>query len=126
MSVEELEATKQYLLENLDKSFIEASQASFATLVLFIKKPNGGLRFCINYYKLNSLTQKNRYSLPLINKTLTRISRAKVFIKLDIRQAFHRIRINPQSKELTIFRTRYGAYKYKILLFGLINGPATY
>src|SRR5208282_5701230 len=126
MSVEELEATKQYLLENLDKGFIEASQAPFAAPVLFVKKPNGGLRFCIDYRKLNSLTRKDRYPLPLIDETLARISRAKVFTKLDIRQAFHRIRIDPSSEDLTTFRTRYGSYKRKVLPFGLTNGPATF
>jgi hypothetical protein len=55
-----------------------------------------------------------------------RIGKAKVFTKLDIRQAFHRIRMNPESEELTTFRTRYGQYKCKVLPFGLTNGPATY
>jgi hypothetical protein len=54
------------------------------------------------------------------------ISRAKIFTKLDIRQAFHRIRIDPQSEEYTTFCICYGAYKCKVLPFGLTNGPATY
>jgi hypothetical protein len=45
---------------------------------------------------------------------------------LDIRQAFHRIRIDPESEEYTTFRIRYGSYKYKVLPFGLCNRPATY
>jgi transposase InsO family protein len=126
MSLEELEATKRYLLDNLGKGFIEPSQAPFAAPVLFVKKPNGGLRFCIDFRKLNNLTRKDRYPLPLIDETLARISRAKIFTKLDIRQAFHRIRMDPKSEELTTFRTRYGSYKCKVLPFGLTNGPATY
>ena len=54
------------------------------------------------------------------------MNRAKVFTKLDIRQAFHRIRMDPESVDLTTFRTRYGSYKCKVLPFGLTNGPATY
>ena len=125
-TTEELLATKQYLLDNLDKGFIDHSYSPFASPVLFIAKPNGGLRFCINYQKLNEFTRKDRYPLPLIDKLLTRITRAKVFTKLDIRQAFHRIRIDPDLEELTTFRTRYGSYKCKVLPFGLTNGPATY
>ena len=34
--------------------------------------------------------------------------------------------MDPTSKELTTFRTRYGTYKYKVLPFGLTNRPATY
>ena len=125
-STEELKATKQYLLDNLGKGFIEASQAPYASPILFVKKPSGGLRFCIDFRKLNALTRKDRYPLPLIDETLARISRAKIFTKLDIRQAFHRIRMDPTSEDLTTFRTRYGAYKCKVLPFGLTNGPATY
>ena len=125
-SSEELKILKQYLIDNLSKGFIEASQAPFAAPVLFVKKPGGGLRFCIDFRKLNAITRKDQYPLPLIDETLARLGKAKIFTKLDIRQAFHRIRIHPDSEELTTFRTRYGSYKCKVLPFGLTNGPSTY
>jgi hypothetical protein len=59
MTIEELLAIKEYLLENLYKGFIVPSSAPFASLVLFVAKPNGSLCFCVDYYKLNSLTKKN-------------------------------------------------------------------
>jgi hypothetical protein len=125
-SAVELKKVKQYITKNLDKRFINTSQASFASSILFVKKKDSSLRFCINYRKLNNLTYKDRYPLPLISKTLARITRAKIFTKLDIQQAFHRIRISPESEELTTFQTRYKAYKCKVLPFSLTNGPATY
>ena len=126
MSVTELEEVKRYLLDNLNKGFIEPSQSPFAAPVLFVKKANGSLRFCIDYRKLNQLTRKDRYPIPLLDETLARLGRAKVFTKLDIRQAFHCIRMDPDSEELTTFYTHYRAYKYKVLLFGLTNRPVTY
>jgi len=126
MSTTELQAVKEYLLDNLSKGFIAPSQAPFASPVLFVKKPNGSLRFCINYRKLNAITRKDQYLLPLIDETLARISRAKIFTKLNIRQAFYRIRIDPALEDLTTFRTRYGSFKYKVLPFGLTNRPATF
>ena len=57
---------------------------------------------------------------------LARLGKAKIFTKLNIRQAFHRIRIDPESEELTTFQTRYSTYKYKVLPFRLTNRPATY
>jgi hypothetical protein len=125
-STEELVVLKKYLLENLDKGFIEPSQAPYSSPVLFVKKPNGSLRFCIDFRKLNAITRKDRYPLPLIDETLARLTNAKIFTKLDIRQAFHRIRMAAESEDLTTFRTRYGSYKCKVLPFGLTNGPATY
>jgi hypothetical protein len=125
-SLEELLATKKFLDENLLTGFITASQASYASPILFVQKPNGQLRFCIDFRKLNSITRKDRYPLPLIDETLARIGQAKIFTKLDIRQAFHRIRMNPESENLTTFRTRYGQYKCRVLMEGLTNGPATF
>jgi hypothetical protein len=125
-STTELQAIKQYLVDNLHKGWIEPSQAPFSSPVLFVKKPDGSLRFCVDYRKLNMLTKKDCYPLPLIDETLARLTKAKVYTKLDIRQDFHRIRMAPDAEELTTFRTRYGSYKYRVLPFGLTNGPATY
>jgi RNase H-like domain found in reverse transcriptase/Reverse transcriptase (RNA-dependent DNA polymerase) len=125
-SAEELQACKQYLVDNLSKGFIAPSQSPFAAPIIFARKANGGLRFCVDYRKLNAVTRKDRYPLPLLDETLARISKARIFTKLDIRQAFHRVHIDPASEDLTTFRTRYGCYKYKVVLFWLTNEPATY
>jgi hypothetical protein len=107
MFTEQLVALKEYLTENLRKEWIVSSGAEYGSPVLFAKKPNGGLRLCVNYRELNARIRKNTYPLPLIGETLERISRARVYIKLNIRQAFHRIRISEESENLTIFRTRF-------------------
>jgi hypothetical protein len=73
-SIDKLCTTKQYLVDNLGKGFIILSQALYASPILFVKKPSRGLRFYINFWKLNTLTRKDRYPLPLINETLARIS----------------------------------------------------
>jgi hypothetical protein len=64
----ELLATKQYIVENLGKGFINSSQAPFASLILFVKKPSSGLRFCIDFRRLNAITHKDQYPLPLIDE----------------------------------------------------------
>lgn len=125
-SIEELEAAKKYINENLHKGFIVASSAPYASPILMARKPGGGLRFCVDYRKLNAITKKDRYPLPLIDETLQRLSKAKIFTKLDIRQGFHRIRMHPDSEDLTTFRTRYGSFKFRVLPFGLTNGPAAF
>jgi len=42
------------------------------------------LQFCVDFCRLNNLTCKDRYPLPLIDETLARLAKAKVYIKLDI------------------------------------------
>ena len=84
-SIDELRMTKQYLVDSLEKGFIISSQVLYASLILFVKKPSGDLRFYIDFWKLNALTRKDRYLLSLINETLTKISQVKIFTKLNIR-----------------------------------------
>ena len=85
MTTAELEETKRYVLDNLHKGFIEPSQAPFAAPILFVKKADSSLRLYIDFRKLNEITCKDRYPLPLIDKLLARLSKAKVYTKLDIR-----------------------------------------
>ena len=61
-----------------------SSKAPFALPVLFARKSDGSLRFYMDYQKLNALTKKNQYPLLLIDETLARLSKAKIFTKLDI------------------------------------------
>ncbi len=73
MSEEELLLIKKYLQEHLNKDFIESSTTSYAFLILFAKKLNEELRFCVNYRKLNAIIKKNKYSISLIAKTIAKL-----------------------------------------------------
>jgi hypothetical protein len=70
-SVEELEATKKYLQDNLEKGSIEHSQSPFASPILCVRKANGDLRVCVDYQKLNAITRKDAYPIPRIDKLLS-------------------------------------------------------
>ena len=108
--LEKFDLLKDTLYEYLNRGFIMPSKITYTLPVLFIPKLNSGWRFCVDYRKLNRIIKKDKYLLPLINKTFRRIIKIKVFIKLDIRYVFHRIRIYLDSEALTAFGTRYKAY----------------
>lgn len=126
MSQDELKVLKKYLEENLAKGFIRLSNSPAAAPVLFVKKPSGGLRFCVDYRGLNDITIKNRYPLPLIKETLDRLSRAKYFTKLDVIAAFNRLRLKEGEEWKGAFQTRYGLYEYLVMPFGLHGAPAKF
>ena len=126
MSREELLVLRTTLTEYLDKGFIRVSNSPAAAPVLFVRKPGGGLRFCVDYRGLNQITKKDRYPLPLIYETLRSISKAKWFTKLDVIAAFHKIRIAEGDEWKTAFRTRYGLYEWMVTPFGLANAPSTF
>ena len=88
MPLERLDLLRQTLLAHLNNGFIVPSKAAYTSPVLFAPKPSGGWRFCIDYRRLNVLPKKDKYPSQLIEETFRRVCRAKVFTKLDIRQAF--------------------------------------
>lgn len=126
MSREELLVLRQQLTSYLDKGFIRVSKSSASAPVLFARKPGGGLRFCVDYRALNAITKKDRYPLPLIHETLSQISKARWFTKVDVIQAFHKIRIAEGDEWKTAFRTRFGLYEWLVTPFGLANAPSTF
>lgn len=93
ISQDELKCLKKYLEEHLDKGFIRASSSPAASPVLFARKPRGGLRFCVDYRQLNTMTIKNRYLLSLIKETLERICKAKIYSKINIIAVFNHLRM---------------------------------
>lgn len=126
MSENELLVLRKTLNDYLSKGFIRVSKSPAAAPVLFVKKPGGGLRFCVDYRGLNQITKKDRYPLPLIQETLKTIGQAKWFTKLDVVAAFHKIRIQPGDEWKTAFRTRYGLFEWMVTPFGLANAPSNF
>jgi hypothetical protein len=122
MSENELKVLRKYLIEHLNKGFIRPSSSP----VIFVKNPGSGLRFCVDYRKLNEITIKNRYPIPLIQETLNRLNKAKYYTKLDIIAAFNRIRIARGQEHLTAFQTREGLFEYLVMPFGMANAPSTF
>jgi len=121
MSSYKLQKIKEYLEENLKKKFITLSKASFASSILFVKKKDDSLRFCVNYWKLNALIKRDRYSILLINEVLARIQDSKYLIQLDIIIMFNKLCMSTESENLITFVTFFDVYKYKVMLFELIN-----
>lgn len=126
LSPRELEELRKYLDENTRNGRIRPSKSPAGAPILFVPKRDGSLRLCVDYRGLNKVTIKNRYPLPLISEILDRISGSQFFSKIDVKDAYYRIRIKEGDEWKTAFRTRYGHYEYLVMPFGLTNAPATF
>jgi len=85
----ELDILQKYFLKNLALSKICKFISLVNALMLFVLKSDNNLRMCIDYYDLNVITIKNKYSLPLIKKTLNRLINAVYFTKLNLKNAYY-------------------------------------
>jgi hypothetical protein len=110
----------------LAKGFIHTSVSPVVSLVLFAKKPGKGFCFCIDYYTLNTIIIKNYYLLPLIQEILVRLSKAKIYTKLDVIIVFNHIYIIERQEYLTVFNIYYSLYETLVILFELSNIPITF
>ncbi len=126
LTQEESEVLKEYIKENLEKGFIRPSESPAGYPVLFQKKKDGSLRLCVDYKKLNDVTIRNSYPIPMISDIIEKVKDSNYFTKLDLRSAYNLIRIREGDEYKTAFRTKYGHYEYLVMPFGLKNAPATF
>ena len=126
LSQSELGALEEFIDEHLNMGFIRPSNSLFGAPVLFVKKKDGSLRLCVNFRRLNSITRKDKYPLPLVSDLLAAPSKAKFFTKIDLWHTYHLVWISPGDEWKTAFRTRYGSFEWLVMPFGLTNAPASF
>ena len=126
LTQEEEKTLREYITDLLARGVIRPSTSSCSAPVLFAPKKDGTLRLCIDYRGLNAITKKNRYPLPLIEDVIHSMRGSKIFTKLDLRDAYHNIRIAAGDEWKTAFRTKYGLFEYTCVPFGLANAPPTF
>ena len=117
----EMRAQIEYLL---DRKLIDWSSSPYAAPVLFVKKPNGTFRMCVDYRALNRMTQRNQYPLPRIDDLLDQLRGARVFSAVDLMQGYYQIPLAEADRHKTAFRTPMGLFEFRVLPFGLTNAPA--
>ena len=126
LSRPETEAMDKYVQESLAAGIIRPSSSPAGAGFFFVGKKDGSLRPCIDYRGLNDITVKNRYPLPLMSSAFELLQGASVFTKLDLRNAYHLVRIREGDEWKTAFNTSSGHYEYLVLPFGLTNAPAVF
>lgn len=122
----EQEELDKFLEEHKASGRICPSQSEFASSFFFIKKKDGSLRPVQDYRKLNKLTIRNRYLLPLISDLMDKLKGAKYFTKLDIRWGFNNVQIREGNEHKAAFITNRGLFEPLVMFFGLCNSPATF
>jgi len=123
LTVWDLQALKAYINEVEQSGKIRRSSSPIGAPILFVPKPDGILRLCVDYQQLNKITIKNKYPLPLMNQLRSRLGKATVFTKLDLKNGYYLTRMAKGDEWKTAFTSRYGLYQYTLMRFGLWNAP---
>ncbi|KAH9160252.1 hypothetical protein LEN26_001953, partial [Aphanomyces euteiches] len=104
-----------------DRGLIRPSKSLCASPVLMIRKPDGSIRFCVDYRRLNKVTVKDSYPMPRIDDLLDVLGQAKLFSTMDIASGYWNVPMAKDSIEKTAFTCKYGLYEWLVMPFGLCN-----
>ncbi|KAL0158975.1 hypothetical protein M9458_047051, partial [Cirrhinus mrigala] len=120
------EEEERHLNAMLEAGVVTPSASEWASPVVLVRKKDGGVRWCVNYRHLNSVTAKDAYPLPKIEECLDVLGEACVFSTLDLQSGYWQIAVDEMDRAKTAFITRYGLYEYTRMPFGLCNAPSTF
>src|SRR5260221_711751 len=126
LSPPELVALQEFLKEHTKSGFIRPSKSPWGSPVLFVKKKDGSLCLCMDFPALNRVTEKDRYPLPLISDLLMSPAPARIYSKIDLKHAYHLVRITEGDEPKTAFRTHYSSYEWRVMPFRLSNAPVAF
>ena len=120
------ESTRQLVDEMKQQGVVEDSTSPWSSPIVLVKKKDGSTRFCVDYRKLNAVTEKDPYPLPRIDDTLDALGGAKYFSTLDLCSGYHQLPMADVDKEKTAFSTPDGHYQFTVMPFGVCNGPSSF
>ena len=120
------EEVKGQIDQLLQLGIIQPSLSPWSSSVVTVKKKDGRVRLCIDFRAVNAITQPDPYQMPLIEEILDVLASARFISKVDLNKGFHQIPIRKEDICKTAFCTPWGKFEFKVMPFGLRNGPTVF
>lgn len=110
-----------------EDGIIEPASSPWLSPILMVTKPDGSIRFCCDFRKLNDVTVKEYQPLPRIEDNLDALSGSKWFSVCDLKCGFWQCEIDEDSRPKTAFSLQGGQqWQFRKLAFGLANSPSVF
>lgn len=119
-------AVKDAIEEMLKQRQIQPSNSPWSSPVVLVNKPDGTIRICIDYRKLNEITVSDAYPVPRISDILEKVGNAKFLSHFDLTKGYWQVPLSEDSREKSAFVTPYGLYEFLVMPFGMKTSPATF
>jgi hypothetical protein len=120
-------ATVSAMINKLVKDgMLQPSTSTWVSPIVIVKKKDGQLRLCQDYRKLNMITKKDHYPMPVMEDLMVQLSNKKYFTTLDCRSGYWQLKMAPEDVYKTAFITHDGVFEFLRLPFGITNGCAIF
>ncbi len=114
-------------LEELEScGVIKRSSSPWASPLVPIKKPDGRIRLCVDYRKLNDITTREPYYIPSFQEMVDRVGQGCVLSKVDLAKGFHQVEVGESDRVKTCFVCPFGKFQFRHMPFGLTNAPSVF
>ena len=108
------------------QGIVRRSKSPWGSPLLCVKKPSGDVRACGDYRRLNAVTRKDRYPLPLLRDFQHKLNGMKCFSTLDMCKAYYQVPLTDDAIPKTAVITPFGSYEFLSLPFGVCNAVPTF
>ena len=119
-------AIKQEVTKMLGLGVIEESHSPWSSPIVIVPKPDGSLRFCNDFRKLNEISAFDAYPMPRVDELIERLGPVRFVSTLDLTKGYWQVPLTERAKPKTAFSTPEGLYQYTVLPFGVHGAPATF
>ncbi|XP_055699602.1 uncharacterized protein K02A2.6-like [Phlebotomus papatasi] len=120
-----LSKVEEKLDELLKSDIIEPvhGPSEWVSPIVVIPKDNGDIRLCVDMRQVNKAIKRENHMMPVLEDFLPKLGSARIFSRLDIKNAFHQMELEPNSRHITTFITHKGMFRYRRLMFGISCAP---
>ena len=108
------------------EGIIEKSYSEWAAPIVLVEKKDSTLRMCVDYRRLNTVSEMDAYPMPRIDDLIERVGEAKFITTLDLSRGYWQVPVRKEDQPKTAFTTPYGLFQFKVMPFGLQGAPATF
>ena len=110
----------------LDMGVIQPSKSPWSASPVLLKKPDGTMRWCVDWRNLNRVTVKDSYPLPRTDDSIDALGGKVWFTALDLQHGYWQVPLREEDWEKTAFATHMGLYEFTRTPMGVANAPATF
>ena len=121
MAPDQLAASKAEFDKLLKLGIVRRSKSAWASALQAVRKPDGSIRLCGDYRRLNTITKDDRYPIRHISDFNADIAGKTIFSKIDLYKGYHQIPVAPADIHKTAIITPFGLFEFPFMPFGLKN-----